>query len=123
MSEIPFGYITGPYYTYEIFAWVGPRRNRMEFMYVGRGRKGRAKTYYRLSKRKGVDRYLNPKTHNSKLDAAMASIRETGCEPGIIAHDHGADLAACKRHEQELISKHGRRDQGTGTLYNRNRGG
>jgi len=123
MGGTPFGYITGPYYTYEISAWVGLGRDRLEVWYVGRGRKGRAKAYYRLSKRKGVDRYLNPKSHNSELDAAMASVRQMGCEPVIFAYDHKSDLAACKRHEQYLIRKHGRRDQGTGTLYNRNGGG
>lgn len=125
MSRMPFAYISGPYYTYEVTKWSGPNRTILECIYVGRGKGRRGMAYYRLGRSsKGLShRYFNPKGHNPGLDAEIAAIRALGHDIGIVAHDHGHDLAACRLHEKRLIAKHGRRDKGTGTLYNRNRGG
>jgi hypothetical protein len=119
----PFGFIEGPYYTYEIYRWVGPRFTEREFIYVGRGKGWRAKTYYRFLSRTGVNRYAAPKTHNPELDAVVAAVRATGRDIGIVAHDHGWNRAAAKRHEKALIAKHGCRRTNTGTLFNKNAGG
>lgn len=122
---MPFGYISGPYYTYEVTKWAGLNRTVMEFIYVGRGKGRRGLAYYRLGRLgKGLShRYFDPKGHNPGLDAEIKAIRALGHDIGIIAHDHGNNLAACRLHEKQLIAKHGRRDKGTGTLYNRNGGG
>ena len=123
MGFTPFGYIKGPFYTYEIMAWLGPNFSKLETIYVGRGRQSRAMAYYRLQIRKGIDRYSAPRGHNPGLDAAIAAVRASGREISIIAHDHGMNLAACKKHEKQLISKYGRRHLGTGPLFNLNCGG
>ena len=124
MSLTPFGYIKGPHYTYEITAWTGETFARLETIYVGRGRGRRALAYYRLTRRRGVDRYYDPKGHNPGLDAAIKAVRKDDLrEIGIIAHDHGWSLVGSKRDEKRLIRKHGRRDLGNGTLFNRYWGG
>ena len=124
MKLTPFGYIKGPFYTYELTQWTGPDRTILQPIYVGRGRGWRAKTYFRIRGRRGQDLYHAPKTHNVELSALMAAVRKRGFGVGIIAHDHGNDFAACKRHEKELIRRYGRvgvhRD---GSLLNRNNGG
>ena len=119
----PFGYIEGPYYTYEINMWVDGNPRRLEIIYVGRGTGWRAKTYYRYFTRTGLNRYAAPRTHNPELDARVTEVRATGREVGIFAYDHGRNKAASRVHEKQLIAKYGRRDLGTGTLFNKNNGG
>ncbi len=120
----PFGYIKGPFYTYEIRHWIEPDRTEQRVIYVGRGRNRRAKVYYRFFDRAGNDRYHNPKGHNPGLDRAIAAVRATGLEVMVMAHEHGSNYEACKAHEKELIAKYGRIDRHSwGTLYNRNAGG
>ncbi len=120
----PFGYIAGPFYTYEIRHWIEPDRTEQQVIYVGRGRGRRARVYYRFVDRAGNNRYHNPKGHNPGLDAAIAAVRAAGCEIMVIAQDHGSDLVACKAHEKKLVRKYGRIGvHSGGTLHNRNAGG
>jgi len=119
----PFGYVVGPYYTYELTMWVEGSPGHTEVIYVGRGTGWRAKTYYRLRSRRGLAPYASPKTHNVSLDALTAGVRAEGREIGVFAYDHGHNKTAARMHEKALIARHGRRDLGTGTLCNRNSGG
>lgn len=63
-----FGYIK-KFYIYIIKRWGD---NKLEPIYVGRGRRYRAKVYYKLPKIWSTDRYLKPKSHNPKLDELIA---------------------------------------------------
>src|SRR4051794_35970314 len=107
-AQTPFGYITGPFYTYELRYWVPPDKDRQEVFYVGKGRRWRAKAYYRFRGRDGSNRYHNPRGHNPGLDAKIKEIRERGDEVIIIAFDHFSDSAACHRDERRRIRRYGR---------------
>ena len=85
---------------------------------------GEQKTYFTATfTRTGLNRYAAPRTHNPELDAMVAKVRASGLEIGIFAYDHGSNKAASRLHEKQLIAKYGRRDLGTGTLFNKNNGG
>jgi hypothetical protein len=121
----PFGYIKGPYYTYQITYWSGLDRTVLTPIYVGRGRGMRARSYFRMFGRRRADRWHYPTTHNKDLNSFMGALRRRyGFGVGIIAHDHGWDLAACKQHEKDLVRQFGRVGvHPNGTLLNRNSGG
>lgn len=108
------------FYIYIISRWVG---NKLEPIYVGRGRRYRAKSYYKLPKNGSTGRYLNPKSHNPKLDELIAYERSIGREVAINAVYESNDLQAVKSCEKSFIKQYGRIDLGTGTLANRNSGG
>ena len=109
--------ITTRYYVYIISKWEG---GNLIPIYVGRGQKRRAKTYYSFGRKK--DKYFEPKTHNEGLNEEMAAIRSHG-------RDVPTQFVECstKRKsqliEQRFIRKYGRLDERTGTLHNRNAGG
>lgn len=114
IARVPFSYISGPYYVYIIYAWVG---SVLEPIYVGRGKGRRGKSYY------NIKRHAEAPTHNRGLTARIADVRSRGQDVPIIAHDCGNSLSRAKRKEKRYIAKFGRQDKGTGTLYNKNRGG
>jgi hypothetical protein len=76
-----------------------------------------------LPKNGSTGRYLNPKSHNPKLDELIAYERSIGREVAINAVYESNDLQAVKSCEKSFIKQYGRIDLGTGTLANRNSGG
>ncbi len=113
-ARVPFRYIIGPNYVYIIRAWVG---SDLEPIYVGRGTGRRGRDYY------NIRRHAEAPTHHRELTKRIADVRSRGQDVTIRAYECGNSLSRAKRKEIKFIAKFGRRDIGTGTLYNLNRGG
>lgn len=117
----PFGYIVGPHYVYIIEFWDSA--GNLVPIYVGRGYRRRAKSYYKLRDFSANGHYFKPKGHNPGLDRKVKEVRALGCEISIRAIDCGSDRTVAQQRERLEVAKFGRIDKGTGSLYNRNGGG
>lgn len=112
---MPFAGLEDPFYVYRLFRWDGGGKT---YIYVGRGQKRRAKTYYQVGRPGGtLKNWITPKTHNRALNAEMARIRSQGGEVGIELVAGVPTLEAARVIEAALIAQYKRIRDG-GTLYN-----
>lgn len=107
----PFAYINTLFYVYTIYEITAAG---LVPIYVGRGKAGRARSYYRV-----YGRYLRPNTHNKALNAALTRIRTVNRQEAVVLADECVTLQDARDREAALIAQYGRLHLGTGTLCNR----